>query len=283
MTLRLRLALTAGAAGVCLAVAGCGSGASPLSLRDAGHATVLGAYNTTVKAKSAAVSIKETVSVAGHRETVGGNGLIDMVGKHKDAEFNFTITGLGTVHERLVGPDVYVELPAGTRALLPGHKRWLSFNVNALSKAKFGSSLSQLTGSSQSPTESLGYLRSISNQVTRVGTAKIGGVTTTEYRATVDLAKAETADRHAAPAIRHLEQQLHRTNLPMRVWIDNQGRIRQLVYDMTITAAGHKVAVGTTIDLSRFGVPVHVTAPPASQTFDGTKMAEHSGSASSGL
>lgn len=280
MTLRSRLALTAGAAGVCLAVAGCGSGTSPLSIRANSHDTVLGAYNTTIKAKSAAISLRETISAGGHRETVVGRGVADMAGRHKDAEFTLSVAGLGTIQERVVGSNVYVELPARAQGMLPGRKRWLSFNLNALTKSKYGSSLSQLTGSSQSPTEGLGYLKSLSNQVTRVGPAEIGGVKTTEYRATIDLAKATKDNRRAAAAIRRLQRELHRTTLPMRVWIDHQGRIRQLVYDMSIHTAGQTVSLGTTIDLSRFGVPVHVTAPPASQTFNGTKMAESGGSSS---
>ena len=52
--------------------------------------------------------------------------------------------------------------------------------------------------------------------------------------------------------------------MPMDFWIDAQGRLRAEQY--SIDSAAYSGVLSTRIELYDFGVAVHVTPPPASQT-----------------
>jgi hypothetical protein len=55
----------------------------------------------------------------------------------------------------------------------------------------------------------------------------------------------------------------------MDVWVDGDGRLRRLEYEMELSDVdGARVAVGVTMELYDFGVEVDVVAPPADETTD---------------
>jgi hypothetical protein len=64
----------------------------------------------------------------------------------------------------------------------------------------------------------------------------------------------------------------------MQLWIDKQNRLRQLTYSQSMDLGAisgattgpdaGSIAIQMTMKLSDFGIPVHVTAPPADQTQD---------------
>jgi hypothetical protein len=170
--------------------------------------------------------------------------------------------------------------PAKLRSQIPGHKAWISLNLNRIAKAKLGASLSQLSSSSQTPTQTFSYLESVSNHVRQVGRTTVGGVTTTKYDATISLTKtAGTKTPQVKAAIAKLESELHRSSLPVQVWIDNQHRVRQISYQLSVPVAGGKTShIDLTLGVSSYGVPVTVKAPPASQTYYATGAALHKGS-----
>ena len=157
--------------------------------------------------------------------------------------------------------------------------------MNTLSEAKLGASLSQLSSSSQESTQLLSYLQSVSTSaVTTVGPATIKGVATTEYKTTVDLTKAADQKSPAAlEAIRSLEAQVNATTMPVQVWLDGQGRVRQVTNQLQVstnsqsngstTVPAVSGSVSTTVDYYDFGTPVTVQPPSASQVDDVTNQA----------
>ena len=74
-----------------------------------------------------------------------------------------------------------------------------------------------------------------------------------------------------------MEAQLHTSTMPVQVWLDAQGRVRQISYQLhESTAASSSSSAGTTtpaasgietstVDYYDFGTPVNVSPPPSAQ------------------
>lgn len=71
--------------------------------------------------------------------------------------------------------------------------------------------------------------------------------------------------------------------LPVDVWVDAHHLVRQIRYQVPLPAASTSGASGSgkvalTITFTAFGAPVHLSAPPASQTADITsQVLQHAG------
>ena len=243
------------------------------------------AYDQTVAAKTAKVTIAETVAKSSLplQTTISGEGAVDFTSGN--GEVAFTSPQAGNFSTRIVSPYVYIQLPASDSSQLPAGKTWLSINVNTVSEAKLGTSLAQLNSSSQQSTQLLSYLQSVSSSgVTTVGPATIKGAATTEYKATIDLTKAADQKNPTAQAtIKALEAQLHTTMLPVQIWLDAAGRVRQIAEQLQVSTSAQSSggatipatsgSVSTTVDYYDFGSPVTVQPPPASQVDDVTDQA----------
>ena len=189
------------------------------------------------------------------------------------------------MRDRFISPDLYIQLPAADKGQLPSGKTWISINLNTVTEAKLGASLAQLSSTSQQSTQLLSYLQSVSSTgITTVGPATIKGVATTEYKATVDLTKvAEKKSPAAQAALKSLEAQLNATTLPVQIWLDGQGRVRQVSEQVQVSTTAQSSggttvpaasgSVSTTVDYYDFGTPVTVQAPPSSQVDDITSQA----------
>jgi hypothetical protein len=270
---------------------GCGSSGSGSADATGGALHVVQAADvSTMHAKSARISLAERISVAGHQVNVTGRG-----------EENFTTRALdlsiGTAKEsteiRRVGTAAYVKLPAAVAAHLPGGKTWLSLDLSSTSAHGLGASFGQLQQANQSdPATVLGYLKAASaNGLHKAGTATIRGVRTTEYDASIDLTKVAAAQPATArPAITRLVKALGTSTYPMKVWLDGSGLIRQLSFQLSASPDASQsgaspssspalhVGVTATVQLYDFGVPVHVSAPPASQRLDISTLLGKAGS-----
>lgn len=272
MRSRPRWALIGGAAALCAAMT---AARSAVPTRD----VVLSAYHRSISAKSARVTLRETVGIGGRTMSYHGQGAFDF--RARKGVFSFTVAPLGTMQERLLYPEAYVRLPASLRSSLPGHKSWISVDLPKLKQTKMAASLAQVSSSGQAPTQTLSQLAAASNSVKKLGTADLGGVPTTEYLAKLDLSKgAAGRSAEAKAAISQLEKRIHRQTLPVRVWIDAHQRVRQISERLSLTVAGQKSTVAVTVGLSDYGTPVHVVAPPPGQILNLTKAMARAGAKS---
>ncbi len=239
---------------------------------------VRAAYTQTIDAKTAKVTLNETVvqsNALPPQITISGQGSVDF--STGNGALTFSSSATGSFSDRFIKPDLYLRLPAIDKAQLPAGKTWISVNLNSVAEAKLGTSLAQLTSSSQESTQLLSYLQAVSTSgVTTVGPATIKGVATTEYKATVDLTKvADQKSPAAQAALKSVEAQLHATTMPVQVWLDAHGRVRQASDQLQVstntastsgtTAPAASGSVSTTVDYFDFGTPVTVQAPPTSQ------------------
>ena len=202
MRLGKRAAALAGVGAlVVTGVAACGSagrshgsaGPTTGGSADEGHA-VQAAYTTTTKAKTATFRLDETIqakSSSGSSQTavITGSGQANFATKAFTASIN--APSGGTIKILLVNGTEYLQVPAAERSQIPGHRAWVSINLNTLSQARLGASFSQIASTGNSnPAQALSQLSAVSRGVSRIGSATVAGVPVTEYRAQVSLDKA---------------------------------------------------------------------------------------------
>lgn len=261
------------AASLSCALAVAGSGAAQASSVGIGGATGLqalqSAYSQTMKAGTARLSLDESVTAVGAHEdiTLNGIGMID--GKLLQAKL--AIPGVGTSEEIIIGTEMYIQYPPAVEAVLTPGKSWGKADLNRFAKASLGATISQFTSLSQAPNQYLAYLGAVSDRVVTVGPATVHGVATTEYTATVDLAKVAAQRPALKAAVNKLEAESGLTELPIKAWLDGQDRLNQLSLKVSFSAEGIPASVNITSNMWDFGTPLHITAPPASEVADITQ------------
>lgn len=115
------------------------------------------------------------------------------------------------------------------------------------------------------PAQAFTYLKSVSDSVQTVGSEQVRGVAATHYKAQVDLAKAAQDAGASAQGI----DKLGVTSLPVDVWVDGEGRIARLAFDLSLTnSQAGASSVSFTGDFFDYGKPVTVAIPPADQVHD---------------
>ncbi|WP_167538353.1 LppX_LprAFG lipoprotein [Streptomyces albofaciens] len=263
------------------AVAGCGgtddkasgkpsdrqsaSPAAPGGAAD-GPQAVRAAHQKTTDARTAKMTLVTKAQSGGTNAEVRGSGVVDLAKGNSELVL---LTGNSQIHQRMVEGILYQQPPAAQRKQLPQGKSWLKVDVKKL--------LRQTGGSTQyeDPTSSFNYIKGISDKdVEKVGTETVDGTATTHYKVSVDV--AELAKDNARQA-KQLRAQLG-DRLPLDVWLDGQGRLRQEKVEVKPRAgqqgnSGGRTAVTTTLKFSDFGTDVNVTAPPAKDTVDITDKA----------
>jgi hypothetical protein len=171
---------------------------------------------------------------------------------------------------------IYMNLPVLAK-VMPGGKPWLKIDLNAIGK-KAGIDVSQFTQFGTDPSQMVDWLRAVSGGVTTVGTEKLDGVDTTHYRANVDLSKypdlVPAAQREAVrKAIDLVTKQAHISKIPVHVWVDEDGLVRQVRMVVTETIQGQTMNVMTTEQFHDFGALVDVQIPSDDQVTDLTTLA----------
>ncbi|WP_314416459.1 DUF7537 family lipoprotein [Streptomyces kroppenstedtii] len=226
---------------------------------------VRAAHEKTTAADSAKMALATEATAAGKTVTVRGTGVMDL----EDGASTMTMTSQGQkIEQRVLDGVVYQKAPAEQRAQLdlPKGKTWMKIDPAKLNGAG---------GQVNDPAESFGYTKGVSDRdVTKVGTETVDGTRTTHYRVKVAVKDLAQGDRAKAD---QLEKQLGTSTLPLEMWIDDEGRLRQETIKLTLkpqAGGGQKdqtVTSTTTLKFSDFGTEADVEAPPAADTVDVTK------------
>lgn len=226
------------------------------------------AYRKTVTGGTAKMDVTSKVVADGQALSAHGSGVADL----KDGSSRVTLTSQGTTVEQRVVDGVVYQKPSGKqRGTVPDGKTWMKIDPARL--AKNGSA-----GRSQvsDPAEPVRYLKGVgSEDVTRLGTQTLDGTRTTHYRVSVPVSALSSGN---AGQERELRRQLGKSSLPLDLWLDEQGRLRQESVRLTLhplkqTTPGKGSAAVTSTTVLRFsdyGTAVQVSAPPARDTADVT-------------
>lgn len=204
---------------------------------DTGRVALEQAYDRTTTARTAKIAV--TMRTTGGDVSTGTGAV-----RFRPLAERLTLhTGGRTVEAVVVDGAGYVQLP-GTG--------WRRVDLSQLDAA----------AGQIDPGQVLSYLRGVSSDVRRTGTATIRGTHATGYTATVDLDRAAARQTgRAADGVRRAEKALGTSTLPITVWLDDQGRLVRERSRVALTVAGRTVTSDTTVDLYDYGTPVTVTRP----------------------
>jgi hypothetical protein len=252
-----------------LALAGCGTKAADAAT------IVRSAPAKTTDAKTARMALTVDGTSGTTNINATGDGVIDIVGKRGDLTMDVGQAGLGKLHVLMFGTNFYMQLPAQLQGQIPGGKPFLKIDLAAASKQQ-GIDLGALSQQNPDASSQLAFLNGAGADFKKVGTEKIRGTATTHYAGTVDLAKAAAAVKtpEQKTALEKAQQQLGISTFPMDVWVDGQGRMRKMTYQMDLSKAAAQNGsqpggvMHATMELFDYGVKVNVTEPPPDQVTD---------------
>jgi hypothetical protein len=260
-----------------LVIAACGGRSSPSKSGSGGSSlTGLSPKAALVKAASSAASqagaklqITANVTSSEGHFTITGTGEFNKSPEAFAAQIDASgvpVLGSESLEVVVAKGVVYIKIPtnlpatesAELGALLHG-KSWVALDPKSLSH--LGSGLGALAAGSSSfkSAELLKVLNSATN-ISKVGSATVDGVATTEYRATIDAAKlpdATAASKELPSAV------------PVTFWIDGSGLLRRLSVS-TSSVAGSSFAA--TVEVPSYGPQTTPAIPSASETFNLTPL-----------
>jgi hypothetical protein len=168
---------------------------------------------------------------------------------------------------------LYADLPFLSDKL-PGGGPWIRLDLQQTGQ-ELGIDIGKLLSQAgQNPGQILDLLRA-SGSVQTVGPETVDGVPTTHYKATIEL--DEVSGQIGGSIGRALYDQLAAqgapSSIPVDVWVGDDGLVRRATLDETVTSGGQTTGAKLQVDVSDYGTPVTVTAPPSDQVFDLTGLA----------
>jgi hypothetical protein len=230
----------------------------------------------TTHAGSARIALDMRMTSPGGEVSAHADGVVGFRTRAADIAMRMTAPSGDAIRMREIvrWPVVYMRSPALARLTRSG-RPWVKLDLAGFGRSQ-GLSLDALAGSgSDDPAQMLTTLQGESDSVEKVGPGSVRGVPATRYHALIDLAKvARTAPAKVRAAVRQAERRLMGITgvrqFPMDVWIDAHGLVRRVAYhvSLNIPGSGQMMTISVRMDMYDFGTPVHVQAPPKSQTAD---------------
>lgn len=269
-------------AAVLLLATACGQAthsSAPAPTRATGPApgVALAGYATrTAHAGSARIALDMHMTSAAGQITARADGVVAFHTRAADIAMRMSAPNGFSMRMREImrWPVMYLRSPALAR-LTRSHRPWVKLDMAKAGRAA-GLNMNALAGTgSDDPAQMLTTLQGESDSVAKIGPGSVRGVPATRYHALIDLAKvARTEPAGMRAAVRRAELQLMTITgvrqFPMDVWIDAHGLVRRVAYHISLTLPGTGQQMTTTVrmDMYDFGTPLHVHAPPPSQTTD---------------
>jgi hypothetical protein len=282
-----------------IAVAGCGSSSST----SAGSNQVVRAAYVSTSTSGYRMRFGITLSTSALPQPITGAG-VGRFNVHQrqgavTLDMNFgsipqvaSVLGSSTLHleELIDGTTVYIKLPTSLTSKIPsfGSKPWLKIDLAKAAAAAGVPGLGSLVSNpaSSDPSQFLQYLRA-AGTVTKIGSDQVNGISTTHYRASIDLDKVPNAlpsssRSQAQAAIAGLEKVTNLHQIPVDVWIDNHNLVRRIrLAFREPVASGQSVSTAINVDIVGYGPQPPPTLPPADQVTDASALAGSSASGSS--
>jgi hypothetical protein len=274
---------------VLVTVAGCGGGTRK-------PAVVSGAevYAATVDADSAYVQSTVTFTTGDLKAHSTATESGPFAWSSHQGELGMTLTAAGEAptssQEIIDGNDTYNKttikgLPAGALSGIPGINGWSESVSSGDISGVFSQGIWGLFGATSgqiSPPSVLALLRTDASSVTDLGPQTIGAVRTTHYQEHLDLTRLGVPKAD----LKVVEEILGSSSFRVDYWVDSSRLLRQLrlVFTenrapsipttTTTTVAGessfsvpfvYPITLSLILQLSDYGIPVHVVPPPPSE------------------
>jgi hypothetical protein len=234
--------------------------ASTVSSGPDADAAIISAVDSAIGQKTAHATLTGTIQLEGQTATLSGSGSYDFTGNA--VQMTMTI-GVGGRQESVqlinVGGIVYEALPQIGR-LAPG-KSWVSVDLSSWLQTAGKSGVGQLGGN---PLADLHALAQQGNAVTSLGASTINGQSVQGYAVNLS---ASVEQRELQQA--NLPQSMKRLTFgggSETVYLDGAGNlVRVSMTNSASDGARGTVGIQESCDLSDYGAPVSIVAPPASQ------------------
>ena len=250
------------------ACGGGGSGEAAVSIE-----TLQTAASNSQAAESSRFTMEMTVDGMGDSLAITADGVAS--GDGKNGQITMSMPIVGTIEQRIVDGVMYMDL--GSFPGMPDRfaGKWVKLDPEQLKDdPRFGTAFSELANQaeSNSPKQGLEYLRGLSGDVQDLGQEDVNGQPATHYRASIDYSKL--ADELPGVTDEAREQFAQLGTVPADIWIDGQDRVVKLHLTMDgASFGGESGTVDMTMEITEFGVPVDVQAPPADQVVDFSELA----------
>jgi hypothetical protein len=225
-------------------------------------ATVAASVNHTLASKTAAINLKEDVRVGSTEVTATGPGVIDFT--HGAMSVNLDVqegSQSAPITAVYLGREMYEEIP-GLSQLEPG-KSWVTFDLSGAPNDGTGA----LAGGGN-PAAMLGILSQRGAIVTPTGTTVVRGVRTRGYQVTITkgMVEKELSSGKLSSWMQAVARTVTFSDATETVYVDGSNRLRRFDFAMAFTVKDQTVSVNDTLDLSDYGTPAVIAAPPASET-----------------
>jgi hypothetical protein len=250
--------------------AGCGGGSNGALSLD----PVAAAATKTQHAGAARIRLALALSSpqlhSGKTLRLHGSGAID--GTSGELTFRVGSTSMKAISLERNG-DYVVYLRVGALAeRLPGGQHWVELDLSKLAKSA-GLDFGQLLSASRiQPGDLLAMLEAEGAEVRNLGSATVDGAATTHYRVTVDVAKALQATGSTSPLLGGISAQIPK--VPVDVWIGKDSLVHRIAVSLGRTQTDGPLQLAMTMDIYDYGADVTIAAPPSSDVFDATQLAQ---------
>ncbi|MHB8220953.1 MAG: hypothetical protein ACYDHU_11640 [Acidimicrobiales bacterium] len=234
--------------------------------------------SNTVASHTADVTITSSETVAGRTISFTGSGGIDFGDNAAELELSAQFLGQKFSEESIsLGGTVYVN-PPGVSTLFPG-KSWMSIDLGTAATTPVGGAPPSASsdGMGDNPAGMLELLQQQGASVTPLGPSTVTGVPVQGYSVTFSPAQIQSLmEKAAVPAwMRNMLSALKVSGIDDHVYVDSTGHLRLVTMAFSESVTGSQaVTVNQSIQLSRYGAPVSISAPPTNavvpfQTFLG--------------
>jgi hypothetical protein len=285
---RLRLGLTVLGSAAALAAGATAGVALGSTSRAAGSSPIQKALQKTSTVTSGHFSFTVGISGGGTSAigfSLGGVGGFDL--KNQASTFTLNLGALANVLGGASGGApvpksidvvtlknaVYIHIPSVASQVTKG-KEWLRFDEKSL-PASVTKTVDPTQLSKINPQKALAQLTA-SVSVKKLKSATVRGTATTHYHVAVEVAKVVglLPKAQQAAQLKALKSAGLKT-LPIDVYVSGDGFVRRVAVALTnlkVQKGTPAATVKLSVDLYDFGHQVHVTAPPAAKTADGSKL-----------
>jgi hypothetical protein len=257
-----------------IGAAACGSGAG-------GPATIsIGALqqaaDNSQRADTQSFEFTADLDVKGQSLAMHGSGVV--AGDGTSGRLAMSIPSVGDIQEILTPDGSYIDMGAALGTRLPDGKRWVFMSYADLS-GQGGADLQSLRGDGgQTSSQALEYLQATSGDVEKVGEDTVNGSPATHYVTHVDY--GEWSEQHMPDATPEQKAAVAKLGVvPMDVWIDGQDRVVKLSFEVGAPGLGGDGGrMKMTMQITGFGAPLDVQAPPADEVISLSDL-QHSSAA----
>jgi hypothetical protein len=221
-----------------------------------------------------AIEVKYSFEHDGRSVQVTGTGQGDYDSRtdRSDASLSVPVPGQAalTVESIATKTKVFMRSPSFA-GQLPAGKQWMEM------EPLLGHSSTTAVGSESGAGNTLAMLKSVGGGAERVGQETVRGHLTTHYKGTVELSRVADLTREGGET--ELSEEVEAlaekepAPIPVDVWIDEKGLVRQVEMVQQLPASGSDDITGS-MDLRMqffaFGHRAHIKLPPKREVFDYT-------------